>query len=316
MPYKDREKAKQKMKEYRQKNKKKLSAMGKAWREKNKKHIAEYNEKNKEKIRKRKNAHMKEYTRKNKKEIKRKNTKYYKENRERISQQRKENRAVTLLKERAYNEKNAEAVKARRKAYSQRPEVQERRRELERKRFADPEYREKVNARRREANALKPKKPRKKMSLEEAKQKRRESVQKHREKNLEKLRKRDREYKKLHRERYTAYEMALRKRSPQRRIATAYRGRVSDAIRTQRGIKKGKTFDLLGISSWDFFIKHLTKKFKKGMTLKNYGKWHVDHIIPCASFDLTKESEQKKCFHYTNLQPLWAIENIRKGDRV
>lgn len=154
------------------------------------------------------------------------------------------------------------------------------------------------------------------MSLEEAKQKRRESVQKHREKNLEKLRKRDREYKKLHRERYTAYEMALRKRSPQRRIATAYRGRVSDAIRTQRGIKKGKTFDLLGIPSWDFFMQYLTKKFKKGMTLENYGQWHVDHIIPCASFDLTKKSEQKKCFHYTNLQPLWAIENLMKGDKI
>lgn len=241
MPYKDREKAKQKMKEYRQKNKKKLSAMGKAWREKNKKHIAEYNEKNKEKIRKRKKAYMKEYTRRNKKDIKQKNTKYYKENRERISQQRKENRAKTLLKERAYNEKNAEAVKARRKAYRQRPEVRERRREWERKR---------------------------------------------------------------------------RITNPQFRIISSCRGRVSEAIRTQKGMKRGKTFDLLAIPDWDFFIKHLTKKFKKGMTLKNYGKWHVDHIIPCASFDLTKESEQKRCFHYTNLQPLWAIENIRKGDRV
>lgn len=46
----------------------------------------------------------------------------------------------------------------------------------------------------------------------------------------------------------------------------------------------------------------------------NFG-WHVDHIKPCASFDLTKPEEQAKCFHYTNLQPLWARENIAKGDK-
>jgi hypothetical protein len=59
--------------------------------------------------------------------------------------------------------------------------------------------------------------------------------------------------------------------------------------------------------------KHLEKKFKPGMTKENHGKWHVDHIIPCAIFDLSKPEEQIKCFHYTNLQPLWAIDNIRKG---
>ena len=58
---------------------------------------------------------------------------------------------------------------------------------------------------------------------------------------------------------------------------------------------------------------HLGQRFTKGMTWNNYGKWHIDHIKPCASFDLSKESEQHKCFHYTNLQPLWAKDNLSKN---
>jgi DNA/RNA endonuclease G (NUC1) len=54
------------------------------------------------------------------------------------------------------------------------------------------------------------------------------------------------------------------------------------------------------------------------MNWENYGKngWHIDHIIPCASFDLTDPKQQKNCFHYTNLQPLWAADNIRKSDKI
>jgi len=48
------------------------------------------------------------------------------------------------------------------------------------------------------------------------------------------------------------------------------------------------------------------------MTWENHGSWHVDHIRSCCSFDLTQEEEQKKCFHYTNLQPLWARDNLSK----
>lgn len=48
----------------------------------------------------------------------------------------------------------------------------------------------------------------------------------------------------------------------------------------------------------------------------NYGEWHIDHIIPCSSFNLSILEDQKKCFHYTNTQPLWKIDNLRKGNRV
>lgn len=63
--------------------------------------------------------------------------------------------------------------------------------------------------------------------------------------------------------------------------------------------------------------KHLESLFQNGMTWDNHGfdGWHIDHIVPCAAFDLTDPEEQKKCFHYTNLQPLWAKDNLSKGDR-
>jgi len=52
------------------------------------------------------------------------------------------------------------------------------------------------------------------------------------------------------------------------------------------------------------------------MTWDNYGEWHIDHETPCAAFDLTDPVQQSNCFHYSNLQPLWAEENRRKGARV
>lgn len=74
---------------------------------------------------------------------------------------------------------------------------------------------------------------------------------------------------------------------------------------------------LLGCSV-EFLKKHLESQFKSGMAWGNYGRggWEIDHIKPCAKFDLTKESEQCKCFHYTNLQPLWWNENRSKGSKT
>lgn len=62
-------------------------------------------------------------------------------------------------------------------------------------------------------------------------------------------------------------------------------------------------------------MKEQKSKFQKGMTWENHGDWHIDHIKAIATFNLLDEDEQKKCFHWSNLQPLWADENISKGDK-
>jgi hypothetical protein len=51
------------------------------------------------------------------------------------------------------------------------------------------------------------------------------------------------------------------------------------------------------------------------MSFENYGEWVVDHIRPCASFNLINIDEQKECFNYKNLQPLWALDNLQKGSK-
>ncbi len=76
--------------------------------------------------------------------------------------------------------------------------------------------------------------------------------------------------------------------------------------------KSKSTRNLIGCSV-EQLKSHLQSKFTKGMAWNNYGKWHVDHIKPCCSFDLSKPEEQEKCFNYTNLQPLWAKDNLRKS---
>ncbi len=68
----------------------------------------------------------------------------------------------------------------------------------------------------------------------------------------------------------------------------------------------------------DYLMYHIQKQFTKSMNWDNYGLngWEIDHKLPCAKFDLSKKSEQLKCFNYTNLQPLWAIDNKRKSDKI
>ena len=96
------------------------------------------------------------------------------------------------------------------------------------------------------------------------------------------------------------------------RIMVSLRSRARYAVKAKDGTKAFKTTELIGCSVQSL-RNHLEEKFKNGMSWDNYGDWHIDHIIPCAAFDLTRSTEQKKCFHYTNLQPLWAHENLSKG---
>lgn len=110
------------------------------------------------------------------------------------------------------------------------------------------------------------------------------------------------------------------KRGKQRRqtdhqfkLATNLRNRLWYALKGNA--KSTQTLELLGCSIERLQF-HLQSQFTEGMAWDNYGKWHIDHIIPCASFDLSDPAQQRVCFHYTNLQPLWARDNLSKGDKL
>lgn len=94
-------------------------------------------------------------------------------------------------------------------------------------------------------------------------------------------------------------------------ITHSLRNRMRLAIRNNQ--KFGKTLDFLGCSVEEL-KSHLECGFHSGMSWDNYGQyWQIDHIKPCALFDMSQEAEQKRCFNYTNLQPMLSKDNARKG---
>ena len=106
-----------------------------------------------------------------------------------------------------------------------------------------------------------------------------------------------------------------RRARPYERLASVIRSRIYDVLK--HGRKSQKTERLIGISIKELKI-YLESQFKEGMTWENYGfyVWHIDHRLPLSSFDLDNPEEQKKAFHYTNLQPMWAKENLQKHSKV
>jgi hypothetical protein len=117
------------------------------------------------------------------------------------------------------------------------------------------------------------------------------------------------------RERLNARSRERRASDPSFKIRCNLRARLSMLVRKSATSKTSRTFDLLGCSLPSFMI-YLESKFEIGMAWGNYGKWHIDHIMPCAIFDLTKVDHQKRCFHFSNMQPLWAVDNRRKSDSL
>jgi hypothetical protein len=103
---------------------------------------------------------------------------------------------------------------------------------------------------------------------------------------------------------------ARRKTDIEFRITCNLRRRLNNALHGKT--KSKRTIELLGCTIPELKL-HLSKNFSSGMSWDNYGKWHIDHIIPCSSFDLIIAEQQEQCFHYSNLQPLWANDNLKKS---
>jgi hypothetical protein len=94
------------------------------------------------------------------------------------------------------------------------------------------------------------------------------------------------------------------------RVTHNLRVRVNDFVKGKG--KAARTIELIGCDV-KYLLAHLSKQFTDGMSWDNYGEWEIDHIIPCSSYDLSNKDQQKVCFHYTNLQPLWKKDNLIKG---
>lgn len=91
------------------------------------------------------------------------------------------------------------------------------------------------------------------------------------------------------------------------------RSLVSLSFRNNGYTKKSKTYGIL-CCSFEFLKEHIEKQFKQGMSWNNRSEWHIDHKIPIAT--AKTEEEIIKLNHYTNLQPLWAIDNLKKGAKL
>jgi hypothetical protein len=102
-----------------------------------------------------------------------------------------------------------------------------------------------------------------------------------------------------------------RKTDPYLRFLNSVWARILDAI---KGWSVGWLFSRLGYSVSEL-MKHLERMFTGGMKWENYGKWHIDHIKPCAMFDQENRQEFLECWGLKNLQPLWAEENFKKSDK-
>ena len=109
------------------------------------------------------------------------------------------------------------------------------------------------------------------------------------------------------------YEKDKRKNDIQYNIGQNLRGRLRRSLNGD--CKSGSAVKDLGCSIPELKL-HLESKFANGMSWNNYGEWHIDHIKPLSKFDLTDRQQLLEACHYTNLQPLWAKDNIRKGNRI
>jgi isocitrate lyase len=106
-----------------------------------------------------------------------------------------------------------------------------------------------------------------------------------------------------------------RREEPEYKLAYTMRYKMVKAIKNNQ--KYCSALKLVGCSVSEL-KKHIENQFEQGMTWNNWTPqgWHIDHIIPISSFDLSKKEEQEKCFHYSNLQPLWAEDNFRKSNKL
>jgi hypothetical protein len=152
-------------------------------------------------------------------------------------------------------------------------------------------------------------------------------------KNKEKVKKSNERWRKLNRDKcyeanklwiinnHDKYKEMHRNSNTKRRSSPSGRIRHSISVSIQKALKHekhGRAWESLVGYTLKTLIQHLEKRFTEGMSLSNHGKWHIDHIIPKTSFNYesTEDPDFKKCWALSNLQPLWASDNIKKSNKI
>jgi len=138
-----------------------------------------------------------------------------------------------------------------------------------------------------------------------------EKVRVYRQKNKDKVRLWKKNYYQKHKAKINKKWAERRRNNLDVRLANNLRARLNKALKGNH--KSSSTINLLECSL-ESFKEHLQQQFVEGMSWDNYGnEWHIDHIKPCVLFDLKIEEQQKECFNFRNLQPLWKIDNLKKN---
>ena len=139
----------------------------------------------------------------------------------------------------------------------------------------------------------------------------------YRQNNIEKVRESAKKWAKENRHKQREYTNYRYKNDIKYNLNIKLRRRLFMSLKRAKASKKNYTIKLLGCDLL-FFKSYIESKFTDNMSWENIlnGKIHIDHIIPCSSFNLEKKEEQEKCFNYSNLQPLWALDNLIKSNKI
>ncbi len=123
--------------------------------------------------------------------------------------------------------------------------------------------------------------------------------------------------KEKHNETKRNYERNRKLNDPQYKLISNFRTAIFTVLKENNLTKNNHYFDILGYSQEDL-KNHLERQFKEDMSWTNYGKWHVDHITPISKFIFNSIDDEsfKECWSLNNLQPMWAKENLSKGNRI
>lgn len=232
--------------------------------------------------------------------------KYYKANRDNL-----------IAASNNYIKSNKEKVKKVRKAYYKANKNKfkvyyqaNKEKRLEYSKKYEETNREKINKRRRDARNANLEKTRAKSKTWREKNK--DKIVAYREANKEKINAKSRARYAVNKKEIIARDKERRNSEPKYKLNQNMSHAIRDAL---AGNKNGRHWETLVDFTLTDLKKHLEKQFKKGMAWENYGEWHIDHKIPKSVFNYTKPEHEdfKKCWALKNLQPMWAVDNVKKG---